>query len=263
MSGFNALLDPGQIGMGIQESFRQGREDMRAERARQAFSQYATDPNEQNAAAIAQHDPRIGMAMMDREAERQQQQMVQAQKQQERFLQIVQWVDSQPNKEDAFQRGLQIAAQSGMPIDGVPRTYAEATQSGWLQNNVAMAQIFLKDPAKASEYMQRAMELTGLPASDPRTIEVAARLQSRPLSVEAGGEAWVIDPLTGIRQIVAANPGGMTPGAPVGDIPRVTSPDEARRLPPGTRFIDPNGIERIVPGGGGGNATGPFPGAGN
>lgn len=32
-----------------------------------------------------------------------------------------------------------------------------------------------------------------------------------------------------------------------GGLPRVSSPDEARRLPKGTRFLDPNGVERVVP----------------
>jgi hypothetical protein len=32
-----------------------------------------------------------------------------------------------------------------------------------------------------------------------------------------------------------------------GNLPRVTSPADAARLPKGTRFLDPNGVERIVP----------------
>lgn len=43
-----------------------------------------------------------------------------------------------------------------------------------------------------------------------------------------------------------------------GGVRRVASLDEARSLPPGTQFIDPDGKLRIVPGGGGGNATGGF-----
>jgi hypothetical protein len=47
--------------------------------------------------------------------------------------------------------------------------------------------------------------------------------------------------------------GGLTPNprqgaAPkTGDLPRVKTPAEAARLPKGTRFIDPNGVERVVP----------------
>lgn len=32
-----------------------------------------------------------------------------------------------------------------------------------------------------------------------------------------------------------------------GNLPRVSSPEEAMKLPPGTRFIDPNGVERVRP----------------
>lgn len=42
---------------------------------------------------------------------------------------------------------------------------------------------------------------------------------------------------------------------------KVTTIDEARALPPGTRFIDPNGVERTVPGGGAAsNGGSTFPG---
>lgn len=48
-------------------------------------------------------------------------------------------------------------------------------------------------------------------------------------------------------------------GAPTGGaLPRVNTPDEARRLAPGTRFIDADGKTRMVPGGGASNGTGVF-----
>ena len=216
--------------------------------------------NRQNAAAIAQHDPRIGMAMMDREAERQQQQMAQAQSSKNDSCKSSSGLIASPTRE-AFQRGLN--PRNPVCRSMVFRAPMQKQRKAAAKQRGDGADIPQRPSQGFGIDMQRAMELTRLPASDPKTIEVPHGCKNRPLSVEAGGEAWVIDPLTGTRQIVAANPGGVTPGAPVGDIPRVTSPDEARRLPPGTRFIDPNGIERIVPGGGGGNATGPFPSAGN
>lgn len=42
----------------------------------------------------------------------------------------------------------------------------------------------------------------------------------------------------------AAKPQGQQP---TGNLPTVRSPDEAAKLPKGTRFVDPNGIERVVP----------------
>ena len=191
MSGFNALLDPGQIGMGIQESFRQGREDMRAERARQAFSQYATDPNEQNAAAIAQHDPRIGMAMMDREAERQQQQMAQAKDQMGKFLKIAQFVESQPpeQREAAYQRGKQIGAQIGLSVDSAPATYAEAVQSGWLEKQISFGQIFSENPEVLSTAGKIAVD-AGLQQGSPEfqnfVMEYTIASQAKPYTGAEG-----------------------------------------------------------------------------
>jgi hypothetical protein len=61
----------------------------------------------------------------------------------------------------------------------------------------------------------------------------------------------------GSKGIMFVRPGGM--GAQSGgDLPRVSSPDEARRLPPGSQFIMPDGRIGTVPGGGSGNATGGF-----
>lgn len=44
-----------------------------------------------------------------------------------------------------------------------------------------------------------------------------------------------------------------------GQLPRVSTPQEASRLPPGTQFIDPQGNVRTVPGGPASSAPGGFP----
>ncbi len=56
----------------------------------------------------------------------------------------------------------------------------------------------------------------------------------------------------------------METNAPIGEgggdeaLPLITSPDDARKLPPGTSFRTPDGRIMQVPGGGGGNAPGGF-----
>lgn len=89
--------------------------------------------------------------------------------------------------------------------------------------------------------------------------ELAEREANRPkhIAVQGGGNVLEVDPVTGIsRWVVGGGPEGG------GEAPiRVQSVEEARALPPGTRFIDPNGVERIVPGGPTGSApSAPFPG---
>lgn len=66
-------------------------------------------------------------------------------------------------------------------------------------------------------------------------------------------------PLINVKDPAAVNAwnNGGQASAPV----KVTTIEEARALPPGTRFIDPNGVERTVPGGGAAsNGGGNFPG---
>lgn len=59
-----------------------------------------------------------------------------------------------------------------------------------------------------------------------------------------------------VAAIAARNAGLATATPPV----QVKSIAEAHALPPGTQFIDPNGVHRVVPGGTGGNVSGGFPG---
>lgn len=46
---------------------------------------------------------------------------------------------------------------------------------------------------------------------------------------------------------VVDNPAATAKKPQAGSLPRVASPAEAAKLPKGTRFLDPNGVERIVP----------------
>jgi len=72
-------MDPGQIGMGVGLAFKQGREDRRAYETENALAAYAKNQTPETAAAITQHDPRLGIQLQDREEDR----AAAAQKQQE------------------------------------------------------------------------------------------------------------------------------------------------------------------------------------
>lgn len=93
--------------------------------------------------------------------------------------------------------------------------------------------------------------------------EVARGLPgSKIVTTEAGGAAGVFTPSTGgYKPLIVPNDGSQQYGTPAGsggNLPRVSSPDEARRLPPGTRFMLPDGRIGTVPGGGASNGTGGF-----
>jgi hypothetical protein len=77
--------------------------------------------------------------------------------------------------------------------------------------------------------------------------------------VTGGGNVAIIKPDGSARWAVG---GGAPAGTPsLTDVPHVSTPQEAAKLPPGSHFYDPNGVLRTVPGGASGNAGGGFPGA--
>ncbi len=85
----------------------------------------------------------------------------------------------------------------------------------------------------------------------------AGRTKYVPLT--EGGTLAGIEPGQAPRMVITPNPGDAPAGAPAsGNIPRVTSPEEAMMLPPGTKFMTPDGRVGTVPGGGTGNGAGGF-----
>lgn len=72
------------------------------------------------------------------------------------------------------------------------------------------------------------------------------------VAVVPGGNVANIKPDGTAHYVIGG--GGAPTAAPV----QVQSIEQAQKLPPGTRFIDPNGVERVVPGGGAGNGVGGF-----
>lgn len=84
--------------------------------------------------------------------------------------------------------------------------------------------------------------------------------RGRIITPQPGGSAYRENADGSIEPLIVRNPGDRVAGSPVNDgLARVTSIEQARKLAPGTRFIDPDGVVRMVPGGGGSNATGGFP----
>jgi hypothetical protein len=86
--------------------------------------------------------------------------------------------------------------------------------------------------------------------------------QPKIIPLQAGGSVVQYDPATGgIKPLVLPNDGSQATAAPAGgNMPTVSSPQEAMSLPPGTQFRMPDGRIGTVPGGAGGNASGGFPG---
>lgn len=249
-------MDPGQIGMGIQNAFRQGSADRQEHDTRRAFSDYATNQTEENAARVAQYDTRLGMKLMDREDERAAAAKQAALANTQKFVKLAQWVETQPDKEAAYQQGLRIAQQAGLDVSTVPPRYDPA----WMQDNLAFSQAFLSEPEKMTALMQNVAAM----GYQPGTPEFQAEMkrQQDPMKIVAlqpGGTVAGYTPGQGMQMMVVPNPGSAQPGAPAG------GPQ------PGTEvggYIfkggNPNDRNNWAPKGGAvSNGSGPFPGAGN
>lgn len=151
--------------------------------------------------------------------------------------------------EASYQRNLGVARQLGMPVDNVPQTF----DPNWIAQQRQIVNVLLREPQKLTTMAQQLVEAGYQPGTQEFTTQMRQLIAleaSKVVTTTDGGMAGLYGP-QGYQPLVVPNPGGVAAGAPVnsGQLPRVNSPEEAMRLAPGTRFIDPNGIEREVPGG--------------
>lgn len=109
------------------------------------------------------------------------------------------------------------------------------------------------DPQLASiPFEQREQALLKLGQMTKYLEETAPKF----FNITDGGAVVATDAQGGNGRYVVT-PYQMAPQAG-GDMPTVSSPEEARNLPPGTQFRTPDGRVLRVPGGSGGNAGGTF-----
>jgi hypothetical protein len=133
---------------------------------------------------------------------------------------------------------------AAIPLDNVPQHWDQNTRNmhsslGPLQD---AAHPEAQDPGIIREF-DEATKRGLIPQGTPFTqyVQMRSPNMSSPVTIPYG----------------ATVSGG---GAPAGGgLPRVSSPDEAAKLPPGSQFMMPDGRIGTVPGGAGGNASGGFP----
>jgi len=67
---FSSLMDPAQVGATLTNAFEMGMQRAQQAKTQQAFHNYLRDPNDQNAAEIARHDPQLGYRVMQDQQQR-------------------------------------------------------------------------------------------------------------------------------------------------------------------------------------------------
>ena len=161
--------------------------------------------------------------------------------------------------EASYQQRLSVAQRMGVDVAGAPPNFDPA----WVQENGAIFKFFAEKPEALSTFGKLATDegyQPGSPEFSNRVKELGKAEAFKIITPQPGAGAVAYNPMTNeSRVVIEANDGmgnrGMGGG---GELPRVTSPQEAMSLPPGSQFIMPDGRIGTVPGGASSNAGGGF-----
>lgn len=127
-----------------------------------------------------------------------------------------------------------------------------------LQQQMELARIKANDPG--DDAFTRAMQGAGIQPGTPEFIAMARKraetLVDPVVNIPLPNGETYIGPRSGMPGIGGVAP---APNAPAPQMPRVTSPDEAMKLPPGSKFLLPDGRIGTVPGGAASNSGVRFP----
>lgn len=247
----NALVDPGQIGMGILASFKQGQQEGEQKRYRNALGDYAMNPTPQGLAQIAPYDPQF--VMQERQAQAQQQQ-AQAQQHQQQ-LPIISRLLDHATDQNSYQQALGIAHQYGIDVSQAPPNY----DPQWVGNLKQMVAVLGTPQGQEalSNAGKQAVDL-GYKPGTPEFAQVTHQLV----------EAALAQPYTGSQgetRLYTPQIGG--PGQVQGASPPPEAIAELRQNPASAQQFDeifgPGSAARLL--GNGGPQVAPaagFPGAG-
>lgn len=243
-------------GQAFSQSFQAGMKQNQQQSAKNALAAYARDPTNQQAFGQAvRADPSTAIPLMNAESERARYAQAQTQTQTKQWHQyagsLAKWADNPQKWDQAIDYLLQsnhpdVSTQELMSLKG---KFNPALR----QSFMALGGVQDDKPDELTSYMQRG-------GIDPNSEQGRAMYG-----------AAAINHVNPQQQVQTANPDGtitvnwvrppmpgMTGGAQ-GGMPKVATPQDAAKLPPGTRFELPDGRIGTVPGGdAGGNASGGF-----
>lgn len=173
-----------------------------------------------------------------------QRQQMEMQREEMEFRKAVQATNLDENKRKAMQEGIKDIASAVQWAD-TPEKWAQVQQH-YGQYDPQLSSVPFEQRESALVKLGKLGDYLEATKPDIRTVE-------------PGGSVVGIAPGGQVTEYVRANPGGAAPYSPVdGDIPTVSSPDEAKRLPPGSQFRTPDGRVMRVPGGPTQSASGGF-----
>ncbi len=231
----------------------------RARELDNALASYVTNPQDQAAfGKITQLDPRMGMQLQEREAQRK---AAEAKAGQEKAMTVAKLFDNVTPEN--YQQRLSVAQRMGIDTTGAPQQF----DPNWVAEN----RIIMQTVAERPEALSTAGKIAVDEGYQPGTAEFNSRVKqivvseaTKPIPYQPGGGVATYNAQTGQTQVIVQpnygdQPAGApAPAAPKGNIPTIKTPAEAKKLKPGTQFYDDKGVLRMVPGGASSNASGGF-----
>lgn len=264
-NALQGLIRPDEWAGQIKESYRQGQEEARQRKTENALRDYVMSKvgDNQQIGAIAEADPRLAMQVQQQEAAAQASAREQQMKQMPVLGRLLSYAKQGPQQ---WAEAISTAQSYGMDVSRVPQQFDPA----WADTQIMFAQA-MQDPQTLDKLPAMAQEVMLSLPPDQRDVNNPAFVQGMSVQLrklyplQPGGGMAGINPATGqAEMVITPNPGGFSAGAPAGggggNMPRVSSPQEAAQLPPGTQFMMPDGRIGTVPGGPTPQASGGFPG---
>lgn len=231
----------------------------RARELDNALASYVTNPNDQAAfGKITQLDPRMGMQLQEREAQRK---AAEAKAGQEKAMQVAKLFDG-VTPENYPQR-LRVAQRMGIDVSTAPQQF----DPNWVAENRIIMQTVAERPEALSTAGKIAVDegyQPGSPEFHERVKQIVVSEATKTIPYQPGGGVATYNAQTGQTQvIVQPNYGDQPAGAPAqpsGNIARPKTKAERDALKPGQQYEAPDGSIRTVPGGASSNTGGGFSG---
>lgn len=264
MAGFNALVDPAQVGSNVSNAFLQGMDYARQAKTRQAFVNYLRDPSEQTIGEVAANDPSLGMQLVDRETQRK-----------ALLLKTAKELQAQDLREKAVAGDPQAAAQlAGVDFDAWAKLDArQQVQLKQANDYIGQAALSIsrlpegQRPQAWNSYIAQGEQM-GIPGlkqyegqySPDNLNAVLAKTGQMKTFFDLTQPHYMAVP-QGADLVDVSNPAAVSQfGAEqMAGLPKVADQQSYDAVPAGGKYTDPDGNVRTKPGGAGGNAGGSFP----
>lgn len=241
-------------------AFMQGQQAREQDMSRNALAAYATNPNADTLKGVAQTNPQLAITYR---ADMEKRNADQAAAARENLVMTAKLFDG-VGDEASYQQALNTARRMKIDVSEAPPNYDQA----WVSETGGVLKFFAEKPEALSTLGKIAADegkVPGTPAFNHRVMELGDIERKKAMSIQPGGGIGIYDPQTGKTDFtVVPNYGQGQTGAPAGNpstpqnLPRVATPQDAAKLPPGTQFLLPDGRIGTVPGGPTPKASGGF-----